>query len=443
MQYLRKIVKQTKPRALEHWKRNLSWRRVGIEGCQMAKRTVETINRVASSPRLENMARFLEERILRLQLTKEMKLVKALRKSREKYRKVIENIRDIIYTATPDGTLSYVSPQVFTILGYQPDELIGRKPIEIVHPEDVKHVLRDYRRTIETGEEFPTVFRFIAKDGTPIYVEEFGKAIKKGDRVVQVTGVIRDITERVEMEEERRKHELCMQVLRKLGEIAHDGKNILFAITAGARAGMLMAKGTDFYEVFQDIYWSTELLTEMLDNLLDISKTIKISVEPLPIKKSINKGVKAFLPALNNRNITMEDSVSNEMQPVCHDTLAIQRMIMNLLLNSVDAMPFGGKIKITAREERLKEALPARFNRIILPGRYHCIEVSDTGSGMPTAEIEKMFEFYQSTKKGRGVGIGLAYVKKVVEAHDGFIRVKTNQGGGDSGTTFAVYLPVK
>ena len=130
-------------------------------------------------------------------------LGQAQHKDKERYtllaRNVIENTRDIIYSATPDGTVTFVNSQV-SCLGYEPEDVIGHRFAEFIHPDDVSGVLEAYQRTVETGGNAPTVFRLVAKDKTAVYVEEFGRAIREDDTVVQVIGVLRDITQRMSVE---------------------------------------------------------------------------------------------------------------------------------------------------------------------------------------------------------------------------------------------------
>ncbi|MFC1561014.1 PAS domain S-box protein [Candidatus Latescibacterota bacterium] len=133
--------------------------------------------------------------------TKHKQAEDKLKESEEKYRKVIENIYDIVYSSSTDGTLNFISPNVLSIIGYKPEEIIGHNPIKLVHPDDKEHVLKNYEKTIKTGEEFPTIFRLLKKDGSYFYVEEFGKVVREGDKIVGVTGVLRDITERKQAEE--------------------------------------------------------------------------------------------------------------------------------------------------------------------------------------------------------------------------------------------------
>ena len=138
------------------------------------------------------------------------KIEEMLRKSKEKYQRIIDNTLDIIYSCNPEGILTFVSPQISSI-GYSQEELIGYDLNEFlkkfVHPEDINKVLSDFQRTMQTGKEFPTTFRLRRKDGSYAYVEEKGKVIREGNKIVQLIGVIRDITDQKKTEEKLRESE--------------------------------------------------------------------------------------------------------------------------------------------------------------------------------------------------------------------------------------------
>jgi|GEM_PF-1342280 len=123
----------------------------------------------------------------------------ALRASEEKYRAMMENMRDIVYSISLDGTVTFITPNI-DALGYAMGDVIGHNLSEFVHPDDLGPVLQDVDLAVRTGESFPTNLRLRTKDGSYIYAEEVGKAIKLAGGSVQVTGTIRDVTRRMRME---------------------------------------------------------------------------------------------------------------------------------------------------------------------------------------------------------------------------------------------------
>jgi len=110
----------------------------------------------------------------------------------ERYRRIVENTLDVIYTCSPDGTITYLSPRVRS-MGFSSEEVVGRNLTEFIHPDDVDRVLGDFQKTMQTGEEFPTAFRLVNPSGQIIHVEETGKVIKDRGEVISITGAIRDI----------------------------------------------------------------------------------------------------------------------------------------------------------------------------------------------------------------------------------------------------------
>lgn len=145
----------------------------------------------------------LEEKVSELEdeIVKRKQVEESLRQSEEKYRSIIENIYDFIYSAKTDGTITFITPNV-SAWGYTPEEIIGHNLMEFIHPDDVESVTQDFQRTITTGEEFPSVARLRMKNGDYLYIEEYGTVLREGSEIVRITGSIRDITERKKAEEE-------------------------------------------------------------------------------------------------------------------------------------------------------------------------------------------------------------------------------------------------
>lgn len=139
-----------------------------------------------------------------------------LHKDMEQYRVIIENAFDLIVSYTPQGLIIYASPQA-SHYGYEPHELEGHNITEFIHPDDHEHVLADLRHAVETGEKFLTECRMLGADGAVYHVEEIGKVVREGETVIQITGVIRDITDRKRAEEIiNRRDELIKNTIESL-----------------------------------------------------------------------------------------------------------------------------------------------------------------------------------------------------------------------------------
>ncbi|MFC1476040.1 PAS domain S-box protein [Candidatus Zixiibacteriota bacterium] len=122
------------------------------------------------------------------------------RQGEEQYRTIIENTFDLIIAYTFDGNILYASPQA-AYYGFQPSEVLGRRLTELIHPDDRERSMTNLRQTIKTGNEFLTEYRLVGKDGTVYQVEEIGKVVRDGNKIIQITGVVRDITDRKRAEE--------------------------------------------------------------------------------------------------------------------------------------------------------------------------------------------------------------------------------------------------
>ena len=128
----------------------------------------------------------------------------ALKDSKEKLQAIIENASDIIYSIDLEGILTFVTPNVAD-LGFEQEDVVGHSLAEFIHKDDIARVLEDMKRSLTTGEEFPTIMRLMRKDSSFIHAEESGRVIKEDGKPVGITGVIRDVTERKEAEDQLRK----------------------------------------------------------------------------------------------------------------------------------------------------------------------------------------------------------------------------------------------
>jgi signal transduction histidine kinase/ActR/RegA family two-component response regulator len=272
--------------------------------------------------------------------------------------------------------------------------------------------------------------------------------------ILGVQGISRDITEQKLAEEENIKLEARLQQAQKMesigslaGGIAHDLNNILFPIS-GLSEMLLddMPPGSRERESIEQIHKSAQRGSDLVQQILAFSRQSKPRKLPIRIQPILNEVLKLARAAIP-MNIEISSHIDTDCGLVSADPTQVHQIAMNLVTNAFHAVEKNsGTIKIELKETHITslggpEELPSRvMTGDILVGRYACITVSDTGTGMSQTLIAKIFEPYFTTKKlGKGTGLGLSVVHGIVKEHGGNIRVNSEVG---KGTAFQVYLPL-
>jgi PAS domain S-box-containing protein len=269
--------------------------------------------------------------------------------------------------------------------------------------------------------------------------------VKEGNRPVQVTSipfvgrngewltaqVYVDITERKKMEEEHLKVAKLESLGVLAGGIAHDFNNILTAIIGSIGFAKLCISAEDnIYESLTVAEQAAFRAKDLTHRLLTFSK----GGEPIRKVVSVPKLLKNTAGlVLSGSSALCEFMLKDDLSPVEVDEGQISQVINNILLNAVQAMPVGGKVRITAENKSIEanDGLP------LTKGKYVMVSISDQGCGVPQENIKKIFDPYFTTKdKGSGLGLTAAY--SIIEKHHGYLQVESEAG---TGTTFSVYLP--
>jgi PAS domain S-box-containing protein len=354
----------------------------------------------------------------------------ALRESEEKYRALVENIHEVIYTLDADGRLTYISPVVEQVSHYTVGELLDRPFTEFVHPEDLADVLASYQRTL-AGQYEPYEFRVLDKDGTIRHVCTSSRLRLVDGQPVGLNAIMTDITERKTLEKERLKIEKLESLGVLAGGIAHDFNNILSVIMGNVSLAKLdVPTGKRLHGLLAEAekaVWRAQTLTQQL---LTFSKGGEPVKKPASLVEVMQESARFALRGSKARCdfILPDDLWSAEI-----DVGQISQVFHNVMINADHAMPEGGVIKVRAENLQLDNSsgLPVR------PGRYLKITIQDQGIGIPEAHLAKIFDPYFSTKQ-HGSGLGLATAYSIIQRHEGHIAVESRLGVG---TTLSLYLP--
>ena len=363
----------------------------------------------------------------------------ALRESEEKYRLLVEDINDVIYRTDQNGIITYVSPVVKSVAGYDPSELIGQRFIKIVYEKDIELLAGRFQELI-SGVIRPSVYRVVNKANEPIWVRSSSKLIYDGKNIVGVRGVITDISEEKRLQFQLEQG-LKMEAIGTLaGGIAHDFNNILSAIIGFSELALGKTSiDTKLHDNIKQVLKAGHRAKDLVVQILSFSRKGTQEQKPIdviPMVKETLKLIRASLPS------TIEIRQNYEADPgvIMADPTQVHQVLMNLCTNAGAAMrETGGILEVKLAKVDLDSDFAA-FHQSIEPGPHVVLTVSDTGHGMPPAVLGRIFEpFFTTKERGEGTGMGLAVVHGIVESHGGTITVDSKPG---KGSTFQVYLPL-
>ncbi|MBN2288126.1 MAG: PAS domain S-box protein [Candidatus Glassbacteria bacterium] len=358
------------------------------------------------------------------------KTEEALLKSKKKYQSLIESTNDIVYSVDTNGNFTYISPQVKRY-GYSCEEILSRNFQEWVIPEDRQRTLQDFQRTMSTGEEFVTYFRVADKAELTHWFEENGRVIYDRDgNALGMTGVLRNIDERKQLEEELIKYAKIESLGVLAGGIAHDFNNILGSILGNiSLANMLTEKAGKSHALLKEAEDACLRAKDLIQQLITFSK------EGAPVKKtaSIAEVIEeTTVFSLRGTNVKSAFYLADDLWPAEVDVSQISQVINNLVINACQAMPEGGTIRIHAQNIVLDKGSTLPLDK----GKYVKISIKDTGTGISQKHLPKIFDPYFTTKQ-KGGGLGLTTAYSIVQKHSGCITVDSELGVG---TTIYIYL---
>lgn len=360
--------------------------------------------------------------LLKADLAARKQAEEALRQSEGRFRSLIENAQDIIAIITPDGFVQYYSPSIERVLGYTKEDLLERHAFPLVHPEDV-HLVQEAIAAIlsSPGKSHAVEYRFLHKDGSWRTLESISTNLKDDPAIGGLVFNSRDVTER--RAAEKLKDEL-------VSTVSHELRTPLTSIRGFAELMLKrqfpLEKQREFLSVIQT---EATRLAKLINDFLDIQR--------------IESGKQTYdfqwidLPPLLEQSLIVFRGAGGEHRfqlllpdrlPSAHlDGDRIQQVLANFLSNAVKFSPHGGTITLGAKHH----------------GEEFIVWVSDQGVGMPPEALPKLFnKFYrvsnEDTRSIGGTGLGLALVKKIIEAHGGRVWVESDLG---QGSTFFFSLP--
>jgi len=371
-------------------------------------------------------------------IEKRMEAEEALRISEERFRSLVENSSDWIWEFDENEIFTYASPRVKELLGYEPDEVVGRSAFDFIPEDGREEVAREFIFFKEARKPFANLLNVNQhKDGHRVTIESSGvPIIDREGKFHGYRGIDRDISERRELETKLRQAYKMEAIGTLAGGIAHDFNNILSAILGYTGLARLeIGKSDPAQQSLQEVLNAGLRAKELVKHILAFSRQTEQQKLPVyigPLFKEALKLLRASIPS----TIDIKQDISKEFWAILADPTQIHQVIMNLCTNAAQAMePDGGVLRVCLRNVDNRSTERAD----LFPGRYVQLSVSDTGMGIDPELQKRIFDPYFTTKDvGKGTGMGLAVVHGIVKSHGGLIEVESQPG---QGTTFHVYFP--
>ncbi|MBN2586737.1 MAG: PAS domain S-box protein [Candidatus Fermentibacteraceae bacterium] len=361
-----------------------------------------------------------------------------LRESEEKYRTLVENSSDAIVIHR-DGRIVFANRTAMEMTGYEEEELLGNSILNFVSHDFEALVLRNMTNRI-SGKEVPSIYNIevLRNDGGIIPVEiNVSEIHYEGDKSYMV--LIRDLSERQELEGQLRQAQKMEAVGQLAGGVAHDFNNILQVINGYTElAETALEEDHPVREMIDQIAKAGERASELVRQLLLFSRNQIIVTSILDLNQIVSEHL-SMLKRIIGEDIVIEFASSPEPIYVNADHSMMGQILLNICLNARDAMPGGGDIVVRTDRIYLNSEF-CEMNPSAKPGYFGMLSISDSGQGMDEDTLGRIFEPFFSTKGiTAGTGLGLSTVYGIVTQHDGLIKAASEPG---SGATFSVYLPV-
>ncbi len=364
----------------------------------------------------------------------------ALSESERRFRSLVETTTDWIWEVDENGVYVYSSPKIHDFLGYKAEEVIGKTPFELMHPQDAQRfaeafaLLKEKRQPITALENIN-----LHRNGSLVTLETSGMPIfNEQGAFCGYRGIDRDVTDRKKLEEKYLQAQKMEAVGQLAGSIAHDFNNILTAVVGFQHLLMQIIEGEKPRHYASQVLLLAEKAANLTRDLLTISRKQTMQPKQMDLNETI-ASVGKILKRLIGEDIELHIGLHEESLPILAVMGHLEQVLMNLATNARDAMPDGGMLIIRTEIVSIDRYF-VLLHRQGEAGRYALISFSDTGMGMDEATRLRAFEPFFTTKDaGKGTGLGLSTVYGIIHQHGGFVTVYSEPG---EGTTFRIYLPL-
>jgi PAS domain S-box-containing protein len=366
------------------------------------------------------------------ELEHSISLIKA---SENQYRQLFESNPTPIYTYD-QTTLAFVTVNDAAVrhYGYAKEEFLRMRLSDVALPEEIPAFLERLAK-LAPGAGNAGVWRHRTKSGKLTLMEITSRHLSSQEVFLSLA---MDVTERLSLEAQLRQSQKMESIGQLAGGIAHDFNNLLTVING--HAGLLMAsekltaRGADSLKEVAEAGKRAGALTRQL---MTFSRKQEFHPQAVDLNETVNNITK-MLRRILGEDVALQVDFAPGVPCIKADLGMIEQVLLNLAVNSRDAMPRGGRLHIKTALAHI-DAAQAQSNPEAAAGAFVCLTFSDSGSGIAPENLGRIFEPFFTTKEiDRGTGLGLATVYGIIKQHQGWINVRSRVG---EGTTFEIFLP--
>ncbi|MGD8385873.1 MAG: transporter substrate-binding domain-containing protein, partial [Desulfobacteraceae bacterium] len=368
------------------------------------------------------------------------KRTEEVKRSEKRFRNLFERSSDAIYIADHHGCFLDVNPAMERLCGYSREELLGMKTEDFyVNPDERPGVLKE----LDRGPIQDYEIKFRDKNGNERDCTVTASVRHDdGGRIIGYEGTIRDVTKRRRLEAQLQRAQKMEAVGTLAGGVAHDLNNIL--------SGLVSYPDLLLMQLPEDSPLITPLMTikrsglnasAVVEDLLTMARRGVAALENV----NLNQVIQNYLESpeyqklkFMHPDVEVSVDLAEDLLSISASPIHLSKTVMNLLNNAAEAMPRGGPIRISTRNQYVDT--PIRGYDHVNEGDYVTLRISDTGVGISPEDLNRIFEpFYTKKVLGRsGSGLGMAVVWGTVKDHHGYIDVRSSEGDG---TVFTLYFP--
>jgi PAS domain S-box-containing protein len=351
---------------------------------------------------------------------------------------IIETIPAMLWSTSPDGEPTHLSQRFLEYRGAHFEEFVNRGWERFIHPDDREESAKAFFRAIEVGESYNVIHRYRRADGQYRWHRVRGEPLRDPHgKIIQWCGLSIDIDERKRAEDHLRDTRIKLSQASKIAtvaelsaSIAHQLNQPLTAVLGNAQAAKrwLAANPPDLIETnasIERILRDIRLADETMQHIRALFNSEPYEKSDESVLDIIRESLRFVHEDPNKREVRIDWSIKGSLPPICVDRIQIHQVFINLILNAIEATE--GSANTT---RILLRAFVTQEHEVI-------VQVIDNGTGLK--DTEKIFDAFMTTKE-KGMGIGLAVSRSIVEAHGGRIWAENNPDGG--GATFNVALAV-